>query len=120
MFLILDCFLSHFGLNFASHNSTVKLHSVMVGRLNTHVMAISGPSRLDHCCPVEKINIKNCGIVLCIFYLYLQRFSGNSIVSKSEIIKIMKKQKLFQCDICDKRFGQKLYLKVQRRTHYTV
>ena len=76
MFLILDCFLSHFGLNFASHNSTVKLHSVMVGRLNTHVMAISGPSRLDPCCPVEEINIKNCGIVLCIFLSIFAKVFG--------------------------------------------
>ena len=32
-------------------------------------------------------------------------------------IKIMKNTKQFQCDKCDKRFGQKIYLKVHKRTH---
>ena len=107
MFFILDCSISHFGLSFASQNSTVKLHLVMVSRLNTYLMAISGPGLLDPSCPIEEINIKRCRIVVCIF------------LSKKRI-EVMKKQKLFQCDICDKRFGHKLYMKVHKRTHYTV
>ena len=95
MFLIYDCSISHFDLSFTSQNNTVKLHLVMIGRLNTHLMAISGPGPLDPCCLIEETHIKRCVI-------------------------ISEKQKLFQCDICSKRFGQKLYLKVHKRTHYTV
>ena len=86
MFLILDCSISHFGLGFASQNSTVKLHLVIVGRLKIRSIAISGPGPRDPCCLIEKNHIKRCGIVLCIFLSIFAKLDGPSdkLVSKNE------------------------------------
>ena len=84
MFLIPDCSISYFGLNFTSQNSTVKLHLVMVGRLNTHLMAISGPGPLAPVASLKKLISKDVESSCVSFYLYLQSLMGYLIVSKNE------------------------------------